>query len=196
MLREEVVELRKALELEEAPYTLETWEASGTQTMRDGFAARAIVAEWGSQPRALQRLGFQVINKAGQWKPVVVRALADKVLNTPGVKAMLDHNLKNVDETWEKIIERQREIALMGNDEAALKAAVQLAKFEGRFQEAPKPPPTVSLQVLVNAHGGTVSDRAVEVVTTHEHDPLAILSHEPSDEGVAIDTGDKMGEER
>lgn len=182
-LKQENALLRKALELDEAPFTLEMWEQSGTQAMRDGFAARALLQEWGNQPHALQRLGFNVINKAGQWKPAHVAMLADKVLNTPGVRAQLDHNLKEVDASWEKVVERQRSIALTGTDENAIRAAQNLAKFETRIKDAPPAQTSVSLHVLVNGEAATAT-----AIKTIEHDPLALLAHEPSDDGVAIDT--------
>jgi len=176
-LEKENALLREALSLDDVPFTIETWEQSGTQEMRDGFAARALMQEWGHQARALQRLGFAAINSAGQWKPAVVASIAQKVLNTEG--------------SWAKIVERQRRIALTGADEHALKAAQNLARFENRVQDKPAAPATVSLHVLVNGATGATSAKQVETI---EHDPLAILSHEPSDVGGRIDTGDKLAD--
>ena len=190
-LEKENALLREALSLDDVPFTIETWEQSGTQEMRDGFAARALMQEWGHQARALQRLGFAAINSAGQWKPAVVASIAQKVLNTDGVRALLDHNLADTEGSWAKIVERQRRIALTGADEHALKAAQNLARFENRVQDKPAAPATVSLHVLVNGATGATSAKQVETI---EHDPLAILSHEPSDVGGRIDTGDKLAD--
>lgn len=194
-LRQEVAELRALLNMDEAVVTLESWLASGSQAHRDAFAARAIVSERGSQAHALQRLGFGVITKGGNWKPKVVAALAAVVLNTPGVRAILDRDLKGIDEAWLAILERQRQTALLGDDEQAHKSAALLAKVEGRYvDKAPSTIPTVSLHVLVNNNqGNQQAEKQAEVIETH--DPLAILAHEPSEIGVRIDSGDKVVEE-
>ncbi len=191
-LRQEVAELRALVALDEEVVTLESWVASGSQAHRDAFAARAIVAEQGSQVRALQRLGFGVMSKGGNWKPKVVAVLAREVLNTPGVRAILDRDLKGIDDAWLAILERQRQTALLGDDEQAHKSAALLAKVEGRYvDKAPTNIPTVSLHVLVNnANPNQPVEKQVEVVETH--DPLAILAHEPSEVGVRTDSGDKF----
>lgn len=194
-LRQEVAELRALVGMDEEVVTLESWLASGSQAHRDGFAARAIVSERGSQAHALQRLGFGIMTKGGNWKPKIVAALAEKVLNTPGVREILDRDLKSIDESWLAILERQRQTALLGDDDSAHRSAALLAKVEGRYvDKAPVAIPTVSLHVLVNnAQPNPQGEKQVEVLQTH--DPLAILAHEPSDIGVRIDSGDKVIEE-
>jgi hypothetical protein len=177
--------LREGMKLQGVNYTLEMWEATGTQEMRDGFAARALAAEWGHYPRSLQRLGFQVINDAGQWKPKYVAMLAEKILDTPGVRQIMDRNLGTFEERWERIIKRSTEIAETGSDETALKAGQFLAKVKGLNKEGgTPPPPTISLAVLVNNNKG---DSEVKVQQVETHDPLAILAHEPASEGVKVE---------
>jgi hypothetical protein len=193
-LRAENVNLRKALELGEVPYTLEAWMAIGSQGTRDAFAARALVSEWGHHAKALQRLGFQVISD-GKWKVDHVAYLAERIFETPGVKAEMEAHLGDHDEAWTKIVARQREIAVTGSPESAQRSAHLIAKLEGRFKDQPASVPTVSLQVLVQRASGQPEPKIVSGDTIEAHDPLAMLAHEPSEVGGAIETGDKLAVE-
>jgi hypothetical protein len=194
-LRLENAQLLARFEIGEAPLSLETWALMGSQETRDGFAARALVAEWGNQAKALARLGFPIFHSEKQpwtYKPKLVKELAEAIFTTPGVKAILDNDFKAVDESWQAILERTRKIALHGTDENAVKAAALLAKVEGRVQDqAPPQATSINLAVLVNG----ASPHNVEQKNVTTHDPVALLAHEPSDTGVRIDTGDKTIDE-
>jgi len=171
--------------------TLEMWERSGSQETRDGFAARALLVEWGNQPRALQRLGFQVITKGGNWKPATVEALSKHVFDTPGVKVILDNDFKDTDAAWGQVLERTRKNAIHGSDEVSVKAAAVLAKIEGRYKQPENgPAPFVSLHVLVQGKDGATDVK--QAVTIDSHDPLAILSHEPSMKASRIPSDDPL----
>jgi hypothetical protein len=195
-LNEEIIKLRKLAGMgDDMVIALESWEASGQEQQRDVFAARALIAEWGNQARALQRLGFNVM--AGKtWDVKVVAVLSEAVFNTPGVREILDQAPLSNDGSWAKILERTRKTALIGDDESAVKAAQLLAKVEGRIKDTKKqlPPAAVSLHVLVNNQGnpatvGIADVKQAEAIETH--DPLSILAHEPSDTGVPIPVDEK-----
>lgn len=192
-LREQNDTLTRALvnlEGDAEALTLEMWERSGSQETRDGFAARALLVEWGNQPRALQRLGFKVITKGGNWKPAIVEALGKTVFDTPGVKLILDNDFKDTDAAWGQVLERTRKNAIHGNDDVSVKAAAVLAKIEGRYKQPENviAPGFTSLHILVQGKDGSTDVK--QVATIESHDPLALLSHEPSNKATRIPSDD------
>jgi len=187
-LENEVKELRARLALSE-PVEVESWERVIPEEMRDQFAAMALMREWGSTANALARMGFDVGRGEGQIWGTALDALAARVFEKPGVTAILSHNFADVEASWQEILQRQRKIALYGDDDASARAAAQLAKIEGRVK--PEAGPTVNVS-LFGLFGNSKPDAQA---ITYEHareagDPLAILSHEPGP-ARRIDSGDE-----
>ena len=128
-LEAENADLRARLGAE--PTTIESWGVHLTQDLRDQMAARALVQEWGDEPRALLRLGFECPkNATNRWMPEVWE-LAHKVFGTDGVQRILKSNLADLDAQKGTMLARLMQIATHGDDSNAVRAAGQLAKVMG-----------------------------------------------------------------
>lgn len=128
-LQRENAELRARLGAE--PTSEEYWARHLPQEVRDQMAARALVQEWGDEPRALLRLGFECPkNATKRWMPEVWE-LAHRIFGTPGVQNLLKTNLADIDAQKGTMLARLMQIAQHGDDSNAVKAATQLAKVMG-----------------------------------------------------------------
>lgn len=177
-LEQEVAELRAQLSV--APsQTPHTWAEFLTQEMRDEFAARALARAWGDTHSALARLNFVNIPNV---RSAEHKELANMVFDTPGVRERLAISFKDADASWNEIMERQRQIALRGDDDASVRAATQLAKIEGRIRQpdASALTQSISLAVLVNGQQATPMTN-VTSDTPQSLDILTVLAHEPGE---------------
>lgn len=128
-LHAEIAELRATLGLRRRR-TIGEWEAM-PQEMRDGLAARAWISEWGDPTAALLRLGFPALNRLPPSKVRLYSDYVDRIFGTPGVQAILAHDLSSIDEERKSILARQVKIALYGDDAASVRAAASLLKVCG-----------------------------------------------------------------
>lgn len=189
-MREENAELRKRLGMT-IPHTLQTWETLMPQRQRDGFAARALMAENGHQLRALIRLGFQLDERLYGDKEKVeqVFALANAIFGTPGVQEILERDLSRPDEVRGAILERLTQIALYGSDADSVKSATTLARTCG-WQKPSDVYVTrnqtniLALVTQKNSKGQSPAE-VIQALPTQE----GFLSHEPG-APKRIDTGD------
>jgi hypothetical protein len=174
----EAKELRERLGLN-TPYTLESWESSTPQEMRDEFAARALFAEWGNPERAMRRLGFDI---------------ASNDPRRAGVQAVLSRDMRDAAASREEITRRMRQIALHSSDDAAVRAVAQLSRIDGWVQDGVvQPAPVVNLYQLFGdkfGEGGALTTQRPEIDVTDSTDPLELLNHEPAAAGTRIDSGD------
>ena len=113
-LRREVEELRGRLGLSQVR-TISEWEALPS-AVRDPFAARAFIAEWGDLTRALIRLGFTAMNRLPPDKVQLYKDYTAHVFGTPGVQEILRRDLARLDMEREAVLSRQLRTALYGED--------------------------------------------------------------------------------
>lgn len=180
-MKAENAELRRALIKHSC--TFEEWASLLPQETRDALAARALMASEGDAFRAAVRLGL-----GRQHRPEAAEILP-QVFGTPGVRAILERDLKEPEQNKHALIERQVKIALYGEDTASVRAFQMLAKTCGWVQT-----PDVLVQhnrqtilTLVtqkNNRGENPAEAIVEALPT-------FLEHEPG-AAVRIDSGDAI----
>lgn len=180
-LEREVKELRGRLELD-GGLDVTLWEQFNPQDVRDALAARALIAEWGNPTNALIRLGIEATGEHGRFD-----ALAKRIFDTPGVRAILAKNLSEIEERKKDILARQVQIALYGDDDASVRAASQLAKVAG-WQKTPDVAIQNNTLNLFKLVGGDKNTRAAALEAASDV-TVGFLEHEPGDP-VRIDSGD------
>ncbi|GAC1496163.1 MAG: hypothetical protein NVS1B2_16030 [Vulcanimicrobiaceae bacterium] len=190
--RNEISQLRKLLDLEQKYDSYEEWGEYLPQAMRDEMASRALLTSWGQTWKALALLGFDVVagsvkDQAGHLSTTEIKALAERIFGTDGVKTIVARGLLDIEEQRSAIVRRTAEIAVNGSDEASVRATQMVAKLAGwTGPEVVVNAPQISLYTLVNAgktHAAVAIDREKERLEaeTKRVDPLAILAHEPGD---------------
>ena len=95
------------------------------------LAARALIAEWGDEGKALVRLGFPAMNKLPANQVPIYRDHIARVFDSPGVRAILKRDLARVDADQEAIISRLHRSAIYGDDATSVRAAALLIKVCG-----------------------------------------------------------------
>ena len=128
-LRRGIEELRDALGLRGCR-TIDEWERLPA-ALRDALAARALIAEWGDEGKALVRLGFPAMNKLPANQVPIYRDHIARVFDSPGVRAILKRDLARVDADQEAIISRLHRSAIYGDDATSVRAAALLIKVCG-----------------------------------------------------------------
>jgi len=201
-LEEEVRELRERIGAGEQH--IEEWEGM-PQELRDRFAARALMMEWGSPYASLARLGFgpkALAGLSGDEK----RALRDRIFLSPGVQAILRANLEADEARRKKILDRQFEIAEHGDNDQSTRSAQVYARLAGWLKEEPSQTNvTIHLASLVGGVALQNDPSAQKRVRTIEHEDPAltgsidsILTHDPGapqrvddelSEGMAVAAG-------
>lgn len=176
-LKAEIAELRARLELTESVASFEDWGASAPQDIRDRMAARALVSEYLNGPNALKRLGFKITDEKGRLDRPYYLLLVKKVFETPGVRAILAHDLKDIEQVRKEVLARQTEIALHGEEGNAVRAATVIAKIAGWNKEEEGKTVQVNLYQLINGNTSSAPKLAVSVnaaangSTFLDHDP-------------------------
>ncbi|GAC1550357.1 MAG: hypothetical protein NVS3B16_24690 [Vulcanimicrobiaceae bacterium] len=190
--RAEVKQLRVVLELERKYESYEEWGEYLPQEMRDEMAARALLTSWGQTWKALILLGFDVAigsshAQAGHLSTPQIKALAERIFGTAGVKAIVARGLLDIEEQRSAIVRRTAEIAVNGSDEASVRATQMVAKLAGwTGPDTVVHAPQISLYNLVNAGKTSAAieadqQQAIIEAEVKRVDPLAILSHEPGE---------------
>jgi hypothetical protein len=189
-LEAENAELRGLLGLDRK-ITLESWSLTLPQKLRDMFAARALMQEFGNDLNALQRLGFSVFQMQRDEQEKIITT----VLRTPGVTEIIERDFVDSEASWVNAMRRMREIAIHGEETHAVRAAAFVGKVEGRLTETPVlPPQTITLYNIIGNQAGEtrvethVGSQSVPPIV-NEHDPLAVLTYEPSEEGTVVEIG-------
>lgn len=188
-LREEIDRLREQLALKKAPTDIESWERFGSQRSRDEMASIAYMREWGDPRRALMLLGFPE-------DICFSEELQRRVIGTQGVAQIVEESMRPAREQRAEIIARITKIARFGADDAAIRAAVQLAKIEGWV----KGDTGNSTNVHINLHSLVHAKEAVETQSQekqvlpleapqNKNDILTLLAHDPG-EPVRVSLGD------
>jgi hypothetical protein len=182
-LIEEVAALHKTLDMERH-YTIDEWEASMPQHVRDEFAARALIVTYGSMFRALAMLGFPEVAK---YHAKDFREIAERIFGTPGVQAILKRDLAKPEEYRAQLISRQIEIALYEDPDRSTRAFTVLAKVCG-WQKTP--------DVLVQNNRATilalVAQQHPTAAPAPEREALPkFLDHEPG-AAVRIDSDSEL----
>ncbi len=189
-LREEIAQLREQLNLKNAPTTVESWERFGSQRSRDEMASIAYMREWGDPCRALILLGFPEEVCRGE-------ELQRRIIGTPGVAQIVEESMRPAREQRAEIIARITKIARFGADDAAIRAAVQLAKIEGWVKGDSGNNTNVHINLHSLVHGGKEN---IELPKEEKHvmqletsrspnDILTLLAHDPG-EPVRVSLGD------
>lgn len=180
-LHQENIALRKALGNDERTYTIDEWEATMPQDVRDGFAARALIVTRGDAFRALGMLGFPNVNKYGAKK---FHDVVERIFRTPGVQAALTRDLAKPEEHRQEIIARQISIALYADDEASTKAFVALSRVCG-WQKTP--------DIFVQNNRATILALVAQGPAAAPAEPAlpAFLAHEPG-AAVRIDSDSEL----
>jgi hypothetical protein len=188
-LREENTRLREQLNLKSAPTSLESWERFGSQRSRDEMAAIAYMREWGDPRRALMLLGF---TEEASYSEELQR----RIIGTAGVAEIVEESMRPARQQRAEIIARITKIARFGSDDAAIRAAVQLAKIEGWV----KGDTGNSTNVHINLHSLVHAKETVEPqghekqvlpleAPQNKNDILTLLAHDPG-EPVRVSLGD------
>lgn len=149
---------------------VDAWELSIGQKTRDELAVRAIFLHSGDMYHALRYLGFTLPENR-----IEQRALAKKVFDTPGVRALMEQNLAELEGHREKIIARQIQISLFGTNEDATRSAQLLARIGG-WQKQPENSferGAVNVNVLLGERA------AAKEISVGMQPVAALLSHEP-----------------
>lgn len=181
-LEEEVAQLRELLQLTHAR-DLEEWDIL-PQNIRDQMAARAIMSEWGDITKAAMRLGFK-IDKEAMGKNERL-ALYERLFNTPGVKALLRHHTKEIEENRDQILSRLQQIAIHGSDDAAVRAIQSVAKIAG-WQKTPDTTIDNRRITLVGLLGNDRREEFSQPELKGSVDAMELLSHDPGEAIEVID---------
>jgi len=160
--------------------SLEQWETTMPENIRDALAARALISSNGDLYRAAAKLGFGPM----RWK--TAKEVMPRIFATPGVKEILARDLKKPEENRQELLERQVKIALYGDDSASVKSFQMLAKVCG-WVKAPdvlvqNNRQTILALVTQKNGQGEIPEETLEALP-------AFLEHEPG-AAVRIDSGD------
>lgn len=119
----------KTTKLMRAQYTVAEWLRITPEPMREAMAARALEDAQGSVIKAAVALGFPppLAGQLDAYSKVVI----DPVFHTPGVKAILERDLREPEEWKRELLSRQVRIALYGDNESAIRAFANLARICG-----------------------------------------------------------------
>lgn len=192
-LEEQVAHLTELLGAQKT--TEEEWGAYLSQELRDQFAARALIQEWGDAPRALLRLGFDCPKRAdNRWVPEVW-ALANRIFKTPGCQEILGRNFEDLEGQQKAMFARQMQIATTGNDADSVRAATLLAKVMGlnKADQGAAVPIGAQQNIfiqLVAASGEAERHRAESFDSDAVIDATDFLTYEPG-EATLIDDSDE-----
>jgi hypothetical protein len=163
-------------------WTIDEWERLLPQKVRDGFAARALIASEGDGWRAAIRLGFARLHR-----PEGTETL-ERLFLTRGVQEILARDLSEPEEHRKALIARQVRIGLYGADTDSVRAYQMLAKTCG-WVSSPEilvqnNRQTILALVTQKNNRGETPENLLEILPS-------VLEHEP---GAArrIDSGDAV----
>lgn len=183
-LKDENAALRATLDMPSG-LSIEEWEETMPQELRDQFAARALIESQGDYIRAAGRLGFKgwsTVRPASSLAPLLARIFA-----TPGCRAILERDLAEPKKIRGQLIERQVQIALYGDDQHSTRAFHELAMVCGWKRSADiivhNQPTTVLAMVTQKDHRGDLPIANAEALP-------GFLEHEPG-AAVRIDSGNE-----
>lgn len=170
-------------------WTIEEWEATIPQHIRDGFAARALIASEGDGFRAAVRLGFDRLRR-----PEGAETLL-RIFSTPGVQEILARDLTEPEANRKALIERQVKIGLYGADTDSVRAYQMLAKTCGWIQTPDvlvqnRTQTILTLVTQKNNRGETPENLQESTPLFLEHEPGAARRIDSGDETIAIAIGD------
>jgi hypothetical protein len=109
---------------------LDMWEAALPQDLRDYYAVKALLLHGGRPEMALVTLGFNRLGTSG----MALKQLINRVFFGETTRALIEKKAADIDANWDDIIARQVQIAKYGEDDAAVRAAIFIAKLSGRQQ--------------------------------------------------------------
>lgn len=169
-------------------WTIDEWEKTIPQHIRDGFAARALIASEGDGFRAAVRLGFDRLRRPEGTETLL------RIFNTPGVQEILARDLTEPEANRKALIERQVKIGLYGADTDSVRAYQMLAKTCGWIQTPDvlvqnRTQTILTLVTQKNNKGETPENLQESTPLFLEHEPGAARRIDSGDEAVALVLG-------
>lgn len=169
-------------------WTIDEWEQLLPQSVRDGFAARALIASEGDGWRAAVRLGFAKLHR-----PEGTETL-QRIFGTSGVQEILARDLTEPEEHRKNLIARQVKIGLYGKDTDSVRAYQMLAKTCGWIHSpdvlVQHNQQTILALVTQKNNRGETPDNLLEILPSFlEHEPGAARRIDSGD-AVALALGD------
>ena len=155
-LKEENRRLRELLHLDEY-LDEESWGAHAPQSMRDQYAASALISEGLHPIKALVRLGFKVQRDSDGKVDKRLKEIAKNIFETEGVKRILEADVEKFSANKEMVMSNLHRIATspLSADSDKVRAAGQLSKMVEGWQDGEKGKnPVAVLNFLAQIVGG------------------------------------------